>query len=135
MSGFDLGQLGLEGTRNHEVKNLKASYYKLFRSLENQRKKYKIGKLFAKHIKLKEQIEFLKGNSVPIAVGTPSRVLKLLEETDLLNQVSCLVIDSAKDLKERTVVSMKETCDPLLDVVFKLRGRLVNRKCHISLVE
>ncbi len=39
----------------------------------------KIGKLFARHIKINEQIEALKKSTFPISVGTPNRILKLIE--------------------------------------------------------
>ena len=39
-----------------------------------------VAKLFAKHLKLAEQIKYLSKTRVSIAVGTPARVGKLLEE-------------------------------------------------------
>lgn len=39
----------------------------------------RIAKLFAKHIKLKDAVSFLRSTRVGIAVGTPSRVRELVE--------------------------------------------------------
>ncbi|KAJ3388510.1 cms1 ribosomal small subunit [Entophlyctis sp. JEL0112] len=39
----------------------------------------KIGKLFARHMKVEEQLKSLRSHSFPICVGTPNRILKLLE--------------------------------------------------------
>jgi superfamily II DNA/RNA helicase len=39
----------------------------------------KIGKLFARHIKINDQIDALKKSTFPISVGTPNRILKLIE--------------------------------------------------------
>lgn len=103
--------------------------------MEAHRKKYRIGKLFAKHIKMKEQIDLLRKNSVPVAVGTPPRTLALLKETDLLNEVACLIIDSAKDVKTRTILHMTETCTPLLGIIAAFKDRIVDRKCQIILIE
>lgn len=103
--------------------------------METHRKKYRIGKLFAKHIKLQQQIDLLRKNSVPVAVGTPSRTLALLKETDLLNEVACLVIDSAKDVKTRTIIHMTETCAPLLGIITAFKEQIVARKCRILLIE
>lgn len=38
----------------------------------------KICKLFAKHMKIKDQVDVLRKDKFPIAVGTPNRVLKLI---------------------------------------------------------
>jgi hypothetical protein len=44
--------------------------------------KCRVAKLFAKHMKTEEQAKQLAGNYLPIAVGTPARVKKLLELKD-----------------------------------------------------
>ena len=46
-------------------------------SIKTANKKWKIGKLFAKHIKLAEQIKLLE-KPLSIGVGTPSRVGQLV---------------------------------------------------------
>jgi protein CMS1 len=45
-----------------------------------------VGKLFAKHIKLKDSISFLKSTRIGIGIGTPSRLSDLMKESmkDLL---------------------------------------------------
>lgn len=51
------------------------------RAASELQKQTKVAKLFAKHIKMEEQVVFLKNTLVNVAVGTPGRILKLLEET------------------------------------------------------
>jgi len=46
-----------------------------FRSTENA-----VAKLFAKHIKLKDSIEYCQKTRIGIGVGTPERVLALIKE-------------------------------------------------------
>lgn len=45
-----------------------------------QSKENAVAKLFAKHIKLKEQIEYCKKSRIGIGIGTPERVLTLINE-------------------------------------------------------
>lgn len=54
---------------------------KLFKPLGS----FKIAKLFAKHIKMQDQIAFLKNQKSAVAVGTPNRVLKLIQGTPMLD--------------------------------------------------
>ncbi|KAI0237083.1 Protein cms1, partial [Massospora cicadina] len=39
----------------------------------------KVAKLFAKHLKVDEQIDFLNKSDVSLGVGTPNRIIKLVE--------------------------------------------------------
>lgn len=48
-------------------------------------------KLFAKHIKAQEAVDFLKQHAVSFAVGTPGRIGKLLEETGESHETAVLV--------------------------------------------
>lgn len=55
----------------------------------------RIAKLFAKHIKLQEQIDLLASTPIHIAVGTPQRLVALAEEGSLkLDQLELVVIDT-----------------------------------------
>ena len=45
-----------------------------------QSKESSVAKLFAKHIKLNEQVEYCKKSRIGIGVGTPERVLALMKE-------------------------------------------------------
>ena len=40
----------------------------------------RVGKLFAKHLKAAEQVDFLRTTLVDIAVGTPNRLAKIMED-------------------------------------------------------
>ncbi|KAF1809878.1 hypothetical protein P152DRAFT_476015 [Eremomyces bilateralis CBS 781.70] len=88
----------------------------LARSLRKfQTKDALIAKLFAKHIKLNEAIESCKRYRMNIGVGTPQRVLDLLEagclSTDHLKRI---VLDASYvDPKKRGVMDMKEVTVPL----------------------
>jgi len=48
-----------------------------------QTKDATVAKLFAKHIKIKDSIKFLKSTRTGIAVGTPTRLKDLLEDGQL----------------------------------------------------
>ncbi|OMJ10500.1 Protein CMSS1 [Smittium culicis] len=70
----------------------------------------KVGKLFSKHMKIDEQIDFLQKNEIDVAVGTPNRLLKLLELKKLdTSNLSLLIIDCQRDNKMRTVIDMDDT--------------------------
>ena len=49
-----------------------------------QTKENAVAKLFAKHIKLKESIEFCQKTRIGLGVGTPGRVLDLIKEGTVL---------------------------------------------------
>ncbi|KAI8059244.1 U3-containing 90S pre-ribosomal complex subunit-domain containing protein [Gongronella butleri] len=54
-----------------------------------------IGKLFAKHIKMSEQIAFLEATPMHVVVGTPHRVLALAESGHLkLDKLELIVMDT-----------------------------------------
>lgn len=78
-----------------------------------------VAKLFAKHIKLKQQIEMVKTARMGMGVGTPQRVIDLLEDGAL--KADCLeriVIDASHiDTKKRGILDMKETQVPLVQLL------------------
>ena len=77
-------------------------------------------KAFAKHIKLKEQIELAKTTCTPIAVGTPNRLEKLLSLSALsLARLELVLIDTHRNQKEFTIFNMKQTSDDLFSLVRK----------------
>ncbi|KAI6089692.1 U3-containing 90S pre-ribosomal complex subunit-domain containing protein [Hypoxylon rubiginosum] len=80
-----------------------------------QTKNNTIAKLFAKHIKVKESVEFLEKNRTSIAVGTPVRLNDLIENSALkLDNLERLVIDASHiDQKKRGIMDMKDTMLPL----------------------
>lgn len=75
-----------------------------------------ITKLFARHFKLSEHVQHLKSTKVGVAIGTPARIGKLLEEPDalLLNALTHIILDvSFIDTKQRSMMDIPETRDEL----------------------
>ncbi|TPX71762.1 hypothetical protein SpCBS45565_g00839 [Spizellomyces sp. 'palustris'] len=72
----------------------------------------KVAKLFAKHMKLKDQVEVLKKDTFPIAVGTPNRIQKLISDGGgalRLDELDFVIADGThKDRKERTLFDVPE---------------------------
>ncbi|XP_051998719.1 protein CMSS1-like isoform X2 [Xyrauchen texanus] len=70
----------------------------------------KVLKLFAKHIKVDEQIKLLSKGVTHIAVGTPGRIAALLEKDGLTVQgLRYLVLDwNYRDQKHRTMTDIPE---------------------------
>ena len=51
-------------------------------------------KLFAKHMKLEEQVNLLRSGGYPIGVGTPNRILKLAQRGSLnFSKTSLIIFD------------------------------------------
>ncbi|KAH7079303.1 U3-containing 90S pre-ribosomal complex subunit-domain containing protein [Paraphoma chrysanthemicola] len=84
-----------------------------------------VAKLFAKHMKLAEQVAHLKKNKIDFAVGTPDRLAALLEEKALSTaNLKQVVVDvSYIDQKKRGILDMKELHDSLIR--FLLRKNFV----------
>ncbi|KAF9533380.1 U3-containing 90S pre-ribosomal complex subunit-domain containing protein [Crepidotus variabilis] len=79
-----------------------------------------VAKLFAKHFKLAQHVTFLKQTKVGVAVGTPGRLGKLLNETDALNlsALTHIILDiTHKDAKNRNLLEIPETRDEVLRTV------------------
>jgi len=69
----------------------------------------RVAKLYAKHLKIPDQIESLK-QVVPVAVGTPSRIAKLIELNALhLTHCSTVLLDVSLDAKKFHLLSLTET--------------------------
>ncbi|KAK4700363.1 protein CMS1, partial [Phenoliferia sp. Uapishka_3] len=94
-----------------------------------------IGKLFAKHIKLVEHVEYLNKTKVGIAVGTPGRIGKLFTDTEALTltHLSHLILDcSHLDGKKLSLLDMADCREDLYrhilgnkDILERLRmGRM-----------
>ncbi|KAK5654356.1 hypothetical protein OQA88_7265 [Cercophora sp. LCS_1] len=86
-----------------------------------QTKGNSVAKLFAKHFKLEEQVSFLKKHRTGIAVGTPQRLIDLIENEALsIDNLKRIVVDASHiDQKKRGITDMRETAIPLV----KLLGR------------
>jgi hypothetical protein len=88
--------------------------------MDKVRSKCTVGKLFAKHIKLKDQLSFLRSRDVPVAIGTPSRVADIINaDANLLSDVCLLIIDVERDVKLRSIFDIPEIMKPLLGLIFK----------------
>ncbi|ORX76731.1 hypothetical protein BCR32DRAFT_248500 [Anaeromyces robustus] len=91
----------------------------VIRALSEFSKYCKVGKLFSKHMKVKDQVEFLNQSVVKIAVGTPNRLIKLAENESLnMNKLDLLVIDyTFKDSKNRNIFEIPEIRKDLLTFI------------------
>ncbi|CAH1228026.1 CMSS1 [Branchiostoma lanceolatum] len=78
-------------------------------------------KLFAKHIKVQDQVEQLSKQVVHLAVGTPARVATLVEDDALrLDHVRCVVLDwTYRDVKLRRLCDIPEVRDDLFQLLRK----------------
>jgi protein CMS1 len=92
-----------------------------------------VAKLFAKHIKIKDAIKFLKNTRTGMAVGTPTRLNDLMEEGTwreisfaekpsterhlgalAVDKLERIIVDASHiDQKKRGVLEMRETLIPL----------------------
>jgi hypothetical protein len=91
--------------------------------------KCKIAKLFAKHFKVDEQMEMLRKDYYPVALGTPNRLNKLIEVGALsLRRTALVLLDVTPDSKQFTVLTLNEVrndCYRLLyDHVLPEKGHL-----------
>ncbi|PNS19615.1 hypothetical protein CAC42_7459 [Sphaceloma murrayae] len=84
-----------------------------------QTKDAKVEKLFAKHIKLKEAIETVKRTRTNIGVGTPQRIIDLLDDGALKSaSLHRIVVDASYiDTKKRGILDMRETLVPLMNLL------------------
>ncbi|GIZ38084.1 hypothetical protein CKM354_000151000 [Cercospora kikuchii] len=84
-----------------------------------QTKDAKVAKLFAKHIKMEEAVQQLKKDRINIGVGTPQRIMDLLDDGALSAiKLDRIVVDvSHIDQKKRGVLDMKELQIPLVKLL------------------
>jgi len=84
-----------------------------------QSKEAIVAKLFAKHIKLDEAKKFVQRTRINIGVGTPQRLIDLIESKTLkVQELERVVIDgSYVDQKKRGIFDMKEMHFPLLQLL------------------
>ena len=67
-------------------------------------------KLFAKHITIEDQVKQLQDSPFGIAVGTPHRILTLLQQDALsLEQTQCIVLDTYVNDKKYSVYTLPDT--------------------------
>lgn len=100
-----------------------------------QSKEMAVGKLFAKHIKLKESIEYCQNTKIGIGVGTPSRIMDLIKEDALkIDSLRRIIIDASHiDQKKRGIFDIKETQKAMMDLLCydKLKSRVLDREAVI----
>lgn len=113
---------------------------------------------FAKHFKIEEQALFLKKSRTGIAVGTPQRLIDLIENGMLhspspvrddpplltlvpdalsLENLRRLVVDASHiDLKKRGIMDMRETVMPLARLLSmpELKARYTDTERHVDLI-
>ncbi|KAJ4298598.1 Protein cms1 [Collariella sp. IMI 366227] len=103
-----------------------------------QKKGSTVGKLFAKHFKVEEQISFLQKSRTGIAVGTPQRLMDLIENGALsLEKLKRVVVDASHiDQKKRGILDMRETMLPLAKLLSTaaLKERYTETEKHIDLI-
>ncbi|KAI9003701.1 U3-containing 90S pre-ribosomal complex subunit-domain containing protein [Gaertneriomyces semiglobifer] len=101
----------------------------IIKPLRSLGKHVRVAKLFAKHLKVHEQIALLQTERTPVAVGTPNRVQKLLEVGEggaplKLDHLEYIVIDGThRDKKERTIFTVPEVKNDLVPLFRTLRER------------
>ncbi|KAF8311257.1 hypothetical protein DL93DRAFT_2083459 [Clavulina sp. PMI_390] len=109
-----------------------------FRPLKGE-KGGEVCKLFARHFTLAQHVEHLKKTKVGVAIGTPSRVSTLLNDTDALitKALSHIILDvTYMDTKQRSMLDTRETKDEIFKSFFKnekVMERLKNGKCQLVL--
>lgn len=86
-----------------------------------QTKESLVAKLFAKHIKLAEAVELVKKSRIGVGVGTPQRIIDLIDNGALsVEKLERIVVDASHiDQKKRGILDMKETQVPLIDLLRK----------------
>eukprot|EP00246_Nothoceros_aenigmaticus_P015254 TRINITY_DN6252_c0_g2_i1.p1 TRINITY_DN6252_c0_g2~~TRINITY_DN6252_c0_g2_i1.p1 ORF type:complete len:258 (+),score=39.79 TRINITY_DN6252_c0_g2_i1:64-837(+) len=91
-------------------------------------------KLFAKHMKVEEQVQGLK-RRVNIAAGTPNRVKKLVDIGALgLGDLSLVLLDMHKDAKGLTVLTVPDVKKDFWELyVSHLRERLLSRQLRLCI--
>ncbi|GJN67413.1 DNA/RNA helicase, DEAD/DEAH box type [Purpureocillium lilacinum] len=97
-----------------------------------------VAKLFAKHMKVEEQVTFLKNRKTGIGVGTPARLMELIDNGALsLDNLQRLVVDASHvDQKKRGVLDMKDTMMPLARFLVRdeFKDRYVDEKKPLALL-
>ncbi|KAF2021600.1 hypothetical protein BU24DRAFT_404601 [Aaosphaeria arxii CBS 175.79] len=87
-----------------------------------------VAKLFAKHMKLAEQVGHLNKSKIDFGVGTPERLSALLEQKALSTaNLKRIVVDvSYIDQKKRGILDMKELQEPLIQLLVRQELRSVD---------
>ncbi|XP_020622756.1 protein CMSS1-like isoform X2 [Orbicella faveolata] len=91
----------------------------LNRSAAEFKGKCKTVKLFAKHMKMSVQEQFLESHVVHFGIGTPSRILKLLQNDSLkMSRLKYVILDwTWRDQKLRRMVDIPEVREELISLL------------------
>ena len=82
----------------------------IIKELSKSDLKLPVAKLFSRHMKVNAQHDFLKKTAYPIGVGTPNRLLKLLDLGYLsLSKTTLVVLDLSNDVKGYNLMSQIDT--------------------------
>lgn len=106
----------------------------------------KISKLFAKHLKILDQVSSIKLGKCAIGVGTPNRIVKINEEmgdaglkninVDFHSHLKVIVIDASYvDMKKHTVISLdacKADIFAIMEKAFAIKQNKMNS--HIKIL-
>ncbi|KAF7557051.1 hypothetical protein G7046_g6138 [Stylonectria norvegica] len=102
------------------------------------RKDNTVAKLFAKHMKVEEQVLLLQNKKTGIGVGTPARLMELIENGALsLEHLKRIVVDASHiDQKKRGVMDMKDTALPLARFLARaeFRDRYLEEENQLALL-
>ena len=93
--------------------------------------------LFARHKKLAEHAAALAQKPPGTAAGTPGRVLALADGGSLdLSHLNLLIIDTARDAKQRTLLSLPETAGDVAGLLKRhVAGRVAAGECFVALFD
>ncbi|KAL9095812.1 MAG: hypothetical protein Q9165_001809 [Trypethelium subeluteriae] len=132
---------GINEAIGHMDSSLLADYVAqtIRRSLRKfQSKDATVAKLFAKHIKFKEAVDMVKKFRIGIGVGTPQRLIDLLDNGALSSKdLERIVIDASHiNQKKRGIFDMKETEIPLTQLLLRkeLKSRYSSAEERINLL-
>ncbi|KNE55684.1 hypothetical protein AMAG_01570 [Allomyces macrogynus ATCC 38327] len=91
----------------------------------------KIAKLFAKHMKVDEQVEFLANHPAHLAVGTPNRIAKLLDLGALKTRnLHAVVLDATfRDAKQRTLFTANESRAEFFQLYLDHLAKVCHERC------
>jgi protein CMS1 len=96
----------------------------------------RVAKLFAKHFKVSEQIEYLEHNVLRVASGTPNRLAKLAEEETAalkVDRLELVILDRHQDVKKRSMFDIPEVRTDLFTMLDGPIGARI-RNGHAKLV-
>jgi len=104
----------IKGKQNNDPKSKKNAKGK---SKQNSNGSWNVIKLFAKHLKISDQLKEL-AKPVSIGVGTPNRIQQLISQGALsLTHCRVVMIDLTENVKRQTILDVKDTKADLLSVL------------------